>query len=168
MLLRDANRNDIQGIAEVHVSSWQTTYVGQVPQPYLDGLSVSKRAVAWGEELTMPSHRLIVAEENERIKGFVSFGPSRDTDVDSSVGEIYAIYLLETVKGQGHGRALWNVAFKALKANLYKHVTLWVLDTNTVARGFYEHVGLVLDGATKSAVIGGQEVVELRYRMSIE
>jgi ribosomal protein S18 acetylase RimI-like enzyme len=143
MFLLDANQNDIRGIAEVQVSSWQTTYVGQVPQTYLDGLSVPKREVAWREELTIPSHRLIVAEENERIKGFVSFVHSRDTDVNSSVGEVYAIYLLETVKGPGHGRALWNDAFKALKADLYRQVTLWVVDTNTVARRSYERVGLV-------------------------
>lgn len=167
MVLREANQNDINGIADVHVSSWQTTYVGQVPQRYLNELSRTSSAVIWTETLTKPKTRIIVAEDNNTIVGFVSIGPSRDQDADSTVSEIYAIYLLETVKGRGLGRALWSEAFQFLKSDGYEHVTLWVLDTNTTARNFYSHVGLTSDGTSKSAVIAERQVIELRYRMLI-
>jgi hypothetical protein len=41
------------------------------------------------------------------------------------------------------------------------------LDTNIGARRFYERVGWATDGATKPATIGGQPVVEVRYRRSL-
>lgn len=165
MSLRAANQSDIRAIAEVHVGSWRSTYVGQVPQSYLDELSVPKREIAWKEALANSEHQIIVSEENEKLQGFVSFGPSRDPDSDTAVGEIYAIYLLEEYKGQGVGQSLWSEAIRSLKLNSYSEVTVWVLDTNSVARKFYERNGLVADGATKSATIGGKEVMELRYRM---
>src|SRR5437763_1149336 len=49
MQVRAARPTDILGIAEVHVRSWQETYVGQVPQDYLDTLSVEDRYERWQE-----------------------------------------------------------------------------------------------------------------------
>lgn len=168
MILRQADHKDARAIAEVHVSSWQTTYAGQVPESYLHELSVPQREAAWTEALADSSHKIIVAEEGGEVHGFISFGPSRDADANPSVGEIYAIYLLENYKGCGVGIALWNEALRSLKQRSCNEVTLWVLDTNNAARRFYTRVGMLPDGATKSEAIGEQKVIELRYRMSLE
>lgn len=78
MAIRDATLSDVRQIAIAHVESWRTTYVGQVPQPYLDQLSVSSRELAWSEALSNPKHRMLVAEQQGVIFGFSSFGASRD------------------------------------------------------------------------------------------
>ena len=49
----------------------------------------------------------------------------------------------------------------------YTDATLWVLDTNRRARRFYQQGGWCWDGTTKSDVIGGQAVTELRYRVAL-
>ena len=167
-MLRAANRKDLPHIAAVHVSSWQSTYIGQVPQVYLNELSIPKRKTAWAKALEDPSHFLILAEEAGAITGFISFGKSRDPDADAYAAEVYALYLLEGSKGRGIGKQLWNNAISQLRQNSFREITLWVLDTNAAARKFYERGGLSLDGETKPATIGGQDVLELRYRIRLE
>lgn len=164
MLIRDVKTEDIPQIAKTHVQSWQTTYVGQVPQSYLDDLSITKREDSWAEALQNPKHKMFVADQDGIVIGFSSFGPSRDEDCLPNVGELYAIYLTEEHKGVGIGKSLWERTLKALSELGFVEITLWVLDTNHRARSFYEKVGFVLDGKNKTVNIGGEDVVELRYR----
>ena len=165
MIIRTAAIQDCKSIAEVHVDSWKTTYAGQLPDEHLAQLSVPNREAAWRDSLTKKEHNLLVTTEGDRVLGFVSFGPSRDRDAtDNQTGEIYAIYLLPSSQGQGTGKALWNEACRALKDRGFNKVTVWVLDTNLRARHFYERRDCVLDGGQKASLIGGQEVLELRYK----
>ena len=79
------------------------------------------------------------------------------------VGEIYAVYLLPEEWGRGGGRALLGHAISALAAAGFEDASLWVLETNRRARGFYEHEGWRHDGATKQERFG-ERVTEVRYR----
>lgn len=47
MRLRIASATDVGRIAEVHVRTWQVAYRGQVPDEYLDSLSIEDRHTAW-------------------------------------------------------------------------------------------------------------------------
>ncbi len=38
-----ASYDDLPELAQIHVTSWKQTYVGQVPQAYLDNLDVARR-----------------------------------------------------------------------------------------------------------------------------
>jgi hypothetical protein len=49
----------------------------------------------------------------------------------------------------------------------YKLVTLWVLDTNTRARRFYEIAGFRSDGAVKVDDRDGFRLREVRYRLPL-
>ena len=168
VIIRDVKTEDIPQIARTHVQSWQTTYTGQLPQSYLDDLSIPKRERTWTAALQMPQHKMLVAEHGGIVVGFSSFGPSRDDDCKPKGGELYAIYLKEEYKGRGIGKSLWEETLKALNNLGYVEITLWVLDTNRRARDFYEKVGFVKDGKSKTENIGGKEVVELRYRMMLD
>ena len=168
VIIRDVKTEDIPQIATTHVQSWQTTYTGQLPQSYLYGLSIPKRERAWTEALQMPQHKMLVAEDGGIVVGFSSFGPSRDDDSKPNGGELYAIYVKEEYKRRGIGKSLWEETLKALNERGYAEITLWVLDANRRARDFYEKVGFVADGKTKTENIGGKEVVELRYRMMLD
>ena len=77
-VFRNVHSDDARGIAEVHVRSWQAAYRGQVPDSYLEGLSVEKRELAWIEILKDQMGGVLVAEDEARIVGFASFGPIRD------------------------------------------------------------------------------------------
>lgn len=159
---------DSRSIAEAPVASWKHTYVGQLPDEYLAGLSVPEREVAWRESFANEGHRIFLAEDVGLVGGFVSFGPSRDEDsAPKATGEIYAIYLRAEYQGRGLGAELWQRAVDVLTADGFSETTVWVLDTNALARNFYEGRGCTLDGKSKQAVISGKEIVELRYRLKL-
>jgi hypothetical protein len=41
--IRPAAFDDLGDVAAIHVKVWQSTYVGQIPQSYLDGLDIKTR-----------------------------------------------------------------------------------------------------------------------------
>jgi ribosomal protein S18 acetylase RimI-like enzyme len=166
--IRPAQPEDALGIATVHTHSWQSTYRDQLPDSFLDQLAVPAREQCWRQDLADSAFRVLVAEQGGAIVGFVSFGASRDPDAAANhKGEILAIYLLAEAQGAGAGKALWQQAVGELNRAGYEAITVWVLDTNEKARRFYERMGCVLDGGQKGATIGDQEVVELRYRVTL-
>lgn len=166
-MIRLAKLEDAYQIAEAQVSSWKTTYAGQVPQAYLNELSVPKREAVWSQVLTDSNQRILVAEKSGVIVGFSNFGPSRDPDQLPGVGELYAIYLIEKFKRRGIGQELWAQTSDLMSKLGYREVTLWVLNTNKQACNFYEKLGFKLDSNQKQDKIGGQTVVELRYRLRL-
>lgn len=167
MIIRPATPHDARAIAEVHVSSWRTTYVGQFPHALLDQLSVPQRESMWERLLNDLSHRTFVAKKAGGIVGFSDAGPSRDQDSAPYVGELYTIYLIEEHKGRSIGKALWMHNHDALRELGYTEVTLWVLDTNLRAREFYEKLGFKPDGARKRDTFDRQELTEVRYRRRV-
>jgi ribosomal protein S18 acetylase RimI-like enzyme len=60
-----------------------------------------------------------------------------------------------------------EAALGRLRQAGFESATLWVLDTNTQARRFYEAGGWQWDTTTKPHVIGGREVTEFRYRVAL-
>jgi hypothetical protein len=58
-----------------------------------------------------------------------------------------------------------EAALERLRQAGFEAATLWVLDTNTEARRFYEAGGWQWDRTTKPHVIGGREVTKLPYRV---
>ena len=93
-VFRSAHSDDVRGIAEVHVRSWQAAYRGQVPDSYLEGLSVEKRELVWTKALKDQMRGVLVAEDEARIVGFASFGPVRNKEENRLLtGEIYSIYV---------------------------------------------------------------------------
>ena len=162
---------DLASIAEVHVRAWQETYVGQVGQGYLDGLSVDDRTRTWQEWTAgadWPNPDLwVLADDDDVVVGFATTSSSHDPDAAASTGEVPAIYCRQRVWGRGWGRALMGAAMARLRDAGFRDATLWVLETNDRTRRFYEAAGRRWDGSSKPAVIGGQDVTELRYRVEL-
>ena len=164
--VRLAVPDDAEGIARVHVSSWQAAYRGILPAEYLAGLRWEKRYEFWERELAEPSvagRGTWVLAEGAAVLGFVSTGPARDDDRHrADAWELYAIYLTEDRWGLGLGRALAEVALDAVPDEV-ADLSLWVLSGNALARRFYERLGFSLDGHEQTATIGDREVLEVRY-----
>lgn len=59
------------------------------------------------------------------------------------------IYVTPNAWGRGGGRHLMDAAQASLKAAGFTTATLWVLEANLRARGFYERQGWAPDGARK-------------------
>ena len=73
---------------------------------------------------------------------------------------------MQRCQGYGLGTRLMDEACQALRSRGCTEVTLWVLDTNTKAIGFYEHRGFQADGS-EQMVPYGQPVRLKRYRAAL-
>jgi GNAT superfamily N-acetyltransferase len=169
LVIRPAVAADAAEIARVHVSSWRAAYRGLLPDRYLDRLSEDERAPTWRRRIDgrRPEETVLVAARDGAVVGFASAGPTRDRDADQrSVGEVYAVYVEPEEWGTGVGRRLLERAVAELREVGFRHVGLWVLETNAHARGFYEHLGWRADGASKEERFG-ERVTELRYRLAL-
>jgi len=163
LVIRPAEVQDADGIAHVHVTAWQETYRGLMPDSVLDTLSIQRRAEQWKNSLADPTdlyHATIVAEVSERIIGFINYGREREGDVDYR-GEIFALYVLKDFHGRGLGRRLMQEAVTGLLAQKLASMLVWVLAENPT-RHFYEHLGGVYL-REKSIQIGGSSLPEVAY-----
>jgi GNAT superfamily N-acetyltransferase len=146
--IRPAEAGEARAIATIHVDSWRAAYRGLLPDSYLDRLSIEERERQWAETLegAVDGSGVLVAEDDGRVVGFASWGPSRDTDAAERTGEVPAIYVDPSAIGIGVGRALFAEAANALRDAGYTCATLWVLEANGRARRFYERAGWRWDG----------------------
>ena len=163
--IRTATPDDARGIATIHVEAWRAAYRGIVPDEYLDSLSIDGRESAWRQNLLAAETSTWVAQEADAIVGWISAGPSRDTDAETSAGEIWAVYVAPASWGKGVGRLLCTQAEQQLLTDGFSAVTLWVLKENVRAVKFYRSNGFVLDnGETKEIERGGKTLSEVRLR----
>jgi GNAT superfamily N-acetyltransferase len=142
-----------------------------MPQAFLDGLDVAQRARSWERALAGTDELkagVLVADDGGSVIGFVGYFPSRDADADPALtGEIGAIYLLPEAWGGGTGRRLMDAALHGLARVGFTQATLWVLESNTRARRFYETAGWSADGTVKLDDSRGFPLSEVRYRRSL-
>ena len=163
-----ARREDCRALAEVHVESWQQAYKHIIPAAYLDSLSIDERETMWLGALDQQATQVLVARSGEDMAGFVCFGPSRDDDAPPARAEIWSFYVRPAFWSAGFGYQLWQASRLRLITAGYKAVTLWVIVGNDRARHFYERVGFVVEaGSTKRFSLGGTELQEIRYAVSL-
>jgi L-amino acid N-acyltransferase YncA len=157
--IREAVLEDAEGIARVHVDSWRTTYKEIVPESYLQQLSYEQRADNWRRGIG--KNALYVAEDDRgEIVGFATGGKERTGNYDAD-GELYAIYLLKEVQGQGIGKKLTQALAQNLQAQGFTSMLVWVLDLNP-SKVFYESLGgQPIDESMIE--IGGEEFKEIAY-----
>ena len=164
-MIRSAAPADAHAIATIHVEAWRAAYRGIVPDEYLDSLSIDGRESAWRQNLLAADTSTWVAQDSDAIVGWISAGPSRDTDAGASAGEIWAVYVAPGCWGRGVGRTLCAQAEQHLRTEGFIAVTLWVLKDNERAVKFYRSNGFVLDlGATKEIERGGKTLSEVRFQ----
>jgi GNAT superfamily N-acetyltransferase len=162
--IRPATVDDIESIAQIHVSAWQRAYRGQIPDYFLESLDVRRRAATWLALLSKPEHLLLVATFDLGVVGFCSLVPSRDDDAAPAVAEIAAIYVAPDHWRHGAGAALVAAAVQNALSRGYHAISLWVLASNVAAHRFYHRAGFEPDGREKVDERPGYSLHEVRYR----
>ena len=169
-MIRWASAADAEGMARVHVASWEGTYRGLMPDEVIDRLTVDMRTTGWSQRLSdpAPDTAAFVAEHAGELVGLSFVGPTRDDDLDADrVGEVFAIYVSPDHWGHGHGQGLIVRSLDWLRGAGFSAAMLWVLDTNEIGRGFYERGGWRLDEASKLDESFGAPLREIRYRIGL-
>ncbi len=167
-IVRRATAEDAVAVARLHARSWQDTYRGLIPDEIIARVvrGEGTRAQRLRELFADPDdqRRGWVATHQKAVVGMAISCPSHDPDASDRTGEIEAIYLDPDFIGRGIGRSLLAHVANDLKEQGFEGATLWVLDSNTRARRFYEAAGWRFDGSTKEDERPGGVLHEVRYR----
>lgn len=152
MLIRPAIPADALGVARVHVRAWQIGYQGLLPAAYLDGLRAEDRAARYTFGVASgPSTS--VAVEGDAILGFATIKDD----------ELCALNVDPDAWNRGVGRALIAQARADLVARGVRRAWLSLLAGNARGQRFYECDGWIASGETRSDVVWGAPVNEVRY-----
>ncbi len=162
MILREANKDDLLSIGKVQVDSNRSTYVGIMPEDYLNNLSYESKASEWDEKLfnEKSTQFMYVAENDDsNIVGFASGSLVRTNDLFER--EIYSIYILKEFQRKGIGRLLIKAIIKKFIESNVSSMILWTLQDNP-SRLFYEHLGgKIVDKRIIDR--GGKELQQIAY-----
>lgn len=139
--LRPAVLADADAGADLHRSCWREAYTALVdPRLLAARLNDRERWVnAWRKQLEDGPQRWLAEVAGELI-GFGVAGPSRDNAAPAAE-ELYAVYVRAAWYGTGVGQALLASVIGDRAASL------WVLENNLRAQGFYARNGFAADGA---------------------
>jgi len=168
--LRRARETDARGIAEVHVETYRTAFRGELPQQYLEAITVADREHYWAHELHAlpPKRRPWVAEADGRLVGFVAAGASHHQGASALTGEVYMLFVLPECWDRGLGRNLLAHAERDLLANGYTEAEVWIPLENERANLFGSLAGWQTDGQTRTSGVGASQLVEARYRIALD
>jgi ribosomal protein S18 acetylase RimI-like enzyme len=164
MKIRRARSSEAGLVAHIHVESWNVAYRGIMPDDVIARTDLAYRTAFWAARLADREWPVFLTEQNGAGVAFCQMVPTIDPDDDPKlVGHITSLHVLPHLRGHGHGRALMDHALAEFRRRGFAAVTLWVLEGNQKARGFYEKCGFQLDGGIKN--YPGTEVPEVRYRI---
>lgn len=136
--VRKARYEDAEQIANIHVSTWKSTYTDLLDEKDLSNMTYENRKAIWETilQLQKKDQCTIVICEKERIVGFISGGPERTKRFDYD-SEIYTIYLLDGYQRKGLGGQLLKAFSEEMKALGNRSVLVWILKQNPSSQ-FYE------------------------------
>jgi ribosomal protein S18 acetylase RimI-like enzyme len=143
--LRPAVPDDAEAGADLHIACWREAYGPLVGRDLLES-RLHDRAhwvAAWEQQLASGPPRT-VAETGDQLVGFAVTGATRDGGKESgavAAYELLAIYTRAAFWGSGVGQTLLDAVLPG------DSISLWVLEDNERARGFYRRNGFVPDGA---------------------
>ncbi|SHG21075.1 GNAT family N-acetyltransferase [Ornithinibacillus halophilus] len=162
--IREANFEDAASIANVHVSSWKSTYQELLEEKDLSNMTYENRKTLWETILKIQkdNQRTYVMERthDNKIVGFISGGPERTKRFDFDA-EIYNIYLLDEFQKKGLGAQLLHKFTLEMKNLGFESILVWVLTRNPSSR-FYERYQAKPIG-TEDTTIGKGTYQETAY-----
>lgn len=138
--IRKAEEKDALGIAIVNAFTWMTQYRGLMSDRCLDYRvkNVANSVEKVKDRVKADDGYYVIIEENTVI-GFCRFG-NCVIDKYKECGQLYALYLLESFKGKGYGKELFNLAKTELKKQGFDKMIIGCLRGNPSIK-FYEHMG---------------------------
>jgi len=166
----------------IHALGWRDTYVGYVPQAYLDSEITDDRWTAVFRQnfetrngvrgLLLYRGDTPVACLNYCRARRVNYNPGDictfDNDAYADWGEIASFYTHPAERSKGYGGLLFEEALRRLKAEGFQNAFVFVLRENERARRFYAAHGFVWDGTHADIPFPPDAVcVDLRYVRSL-
>ncbi|MGP0222278.1 GNAT family N-acetyltransferase [Paenarthrobacter sp. NCHU4564] len=139
--IRPARVHDAEDMALMHLQSWRESYGHLLPEEFFvrQEAGLGARIERYREYIAAGHQRLVAHDPKGGLVGIAAAGPGRDEDSPCGL-ELFMLYTLKRVHGQGVGQALVDALIGTGPAYL------WVLDDNPRAQAFYRRNGFVPDG----------------------
>ncbi len=162
----------------IHALGWRDTYVGYVPQDFLDTKITDDRWVSVfreNYESQNGCHGLLLYRGDTPVACInyckartMNYNPGEickfDNDAYADWGEIASFYTHPAERGKGYGGLLFEEALRRLKALGFQDAFVFVLRENEKARRFYAAHGFAWDGTSNDIPFPPDAVcVDLRY-----
>ena len=138
MNIREANAEDMELIANLYVMNWKKTYVGLLPDNFLNGLTVNDGINKWQEYLTKEKHRIFVAYENEN---FLGFSACKEDEELKNCLYLDSLHVSESSRGKGVGTKLINTVGSYAYIKGYEHMSICIVKGNDNAKRIYKKMG---------------------------
>jgi GNAT superfamily N-acetyltransferase len=162
--VRPARPEDTDDIVDVALAAWREGYRGIIPRNLLPDQRCLEARIR--ERVAEGDARIAVAEIDVAVRGWITFGASRDSGAAPSVGEIWALNVHPDAWRRGTGRELVDYALERLVGQSFSEVALWTFRDTPRSRTFYEALGFRTDGAMQTRDASGG-ATEVRYRMAL-
>ena len=162
------NLDNIEYYSRVNALAWKQSYKGIVNYDFLELINtepeIQKSILNLKEGLKDNSRRFLLKYDNE----YVGVLRVRKTKYDkyTECGELGALYLLDSVKGKGLGKILFNKAINELKDMNYDKMIIGCLSENP-SNEFYKHMGGKFVDTNPLTLPNGQELMENLYYYEI-
>ena len=122
-MIREANDRDIQSIAYINSTVWQTSYKGIIDDDFLKKRTVEKRVNVFKSILETQEENIFVFEDNNIVKGFVG-GKKIQSKYDC---EIIGLYVGVEYQGENIGTKLLDYMKVYYKNKNCKNMIIWTI-----------------------------------------
>lgn len=159
-VLRNANINDIEGLAVAYCNCAHSAYQGILPPAILEDITLQKSVKKWRQEfveqIADADKAIFVIENDARtIVGFSICGASKSRSLKSfGDGEIFTLHVEPDHQGYGLGKALMLANARWLISRGLFCGGAWILEENIVGRRFGEDLGGRINGKRKKTQNG--------------
>ncbi len=167
--VRRAAAADVDALAGILGHAFNATYRGVVPDTVLDEW-IDAGPASWRaafEQRTSDSPtRAWVVEREGAVLGYATTSPARSNWLvpPEGSGELTNLYLDPDAIGIGLGRLLYEHAVADLHERGFNPLLVWAFRDNPLAARFYAKMGLTMDVAEQSWVLGGVACPIVRFR----
>ncbi len=143
--VRDAEPEDADATAALHVTSWRKVYKDILPESYLAAEIETERYQFWYWKLVnLPSDELVLTTRSGgALVGFIRVTRTGEPGYDAV---IQALHVHPRRRGSGIGKRLLACAVRRLLVAGASSVCLRVFDANKQAIDFYTCLGGIADG----------------------
>ncbi|MBE6599163.1 MAG: GNAT family N-acetyltransferase [Ruminococcaceae bacterium] len=156
--------SDLDDMVRIHCAAWERAYGEFMDGNFICRKNLTRRA-KWEGILAEPHNKHYIIRENGEAVGMISVDLPRE-DGDGDTYELFGLYLLPEHEGKGAGRAAVSFAEEKIREMGYGKVSLWILEPNKHAAGFFRHLGFIPDG-TKKVSYYDRPITLIRYIKSI-
>jgi ribosomal protein S18 acetylase RimI-like enzyme len=160
--IRSARANDIEAIAEIQITAWQTNFCNEKLDQAINKAFSQALKKRWAQQFEQ-GYQVLIAEGEHEPLGFVGFCMHAD---GTQIAEINAFYLNDESLQPNIGPLLCNAALDEIKKNGYQEAAIKVLEENNQMKRFYESLGFHPMSTMKKSD-ETQTSKEIEYRISV-